>query len=351
VFELQEEIATTIATRLRGTLRGEAEHGRARSGTKNLEAYELLLKGRALQNRRGRFIPEAIACFERAIALDPNYGQAIAWLSDSYRLKGTFGTAPFAEVMPKARQLAERALAIDSGLVEAWATLAAVEEQFEWNTARAEAMWDRAMAADPRHATSRSHRALWGFMRGVISAEAAIAESRRAIQDDPLSAWIRAVHSHLLGSIGRHEESITEAERAIELDADSFMAHWNRMRGYAWAGQYQRAIDLAPSVMGISGRHHFVLGTLAWVYGKAGKPELARAVYDELEARSRHEFLSPFWLAVAASSAGLPDRAIEQVARCVAERDPLVCWGRAVPFWEAIRAHPRFAEMTREVWD
>src|SRR6185436_12177370 len=69
VFEVQEAIANAIAARLRGTLDDQAGRLRAGHGTKNLEAYELLLKGRALQIKRGRFMPEAIACFERAIAL------------------------------------------------------------------------------------------------------------------------------------------------------------------------------------------------------------------------------------------------------------------------------------------
>src|SRR5882672_11041212 len=73
VFEVQDEIASAIASRLRVTLQGDADRGRARRGTANLEAYELLLKGRAFQFKRGRFLTQAIQCFERAMALDPNY--------------------------------------------------------------------------------------------------------------------------------------------------------------------------------------------------------------------------------------------------------------------------------------
>src|SRR6185436_10006905 len=126
VFAVQDEIATAIATRLRGALQTEATRGRVRSGTTNLEAFELLLRGRALQIKRGRFMSMAVACFEQAIALDPGYAEALASLANSYRLMGVFSYVRPSEVMPRAKELAERALAIDPGLAQAWSTLGAI---------------------------------------------------------------------------------------------------------------------------------------------------------------------------------------------------------------------------------
>ncbi len=350
VFELQDEIAKAIASRLRGTLHEEADRGRARHGTKNLEAYELFLRGRALQNKRGRFLPEAIACFERAIELDPRYAEPMAWLADSYRLMGVFGTAPSGEVMPKAQAIAERALAIAPEMTEALMTLASVVEGYDRDVERAQSLWDRTFAADPRHSRALCQRALWGFCLGTLTSEQAVALSSRAVQEDPLNAWVGAMHSHVLGFAGQHDESIAEAERSFAVDPDSFFAHWNLMRAYAWPGQYARALELAPEIMRVSGRHPWALGTLAWVYGKRGQVELALAVSDEMEARSRHEFLSPFWLTVAASAAATPERVLLAVKRAVVERDPLLGWSRVVPFWDGVRTHPAYEEAVRGVW-
>jgi eukaryotic-like serine/threonine-protein kinase len=351
VFEVQEEIAQAIATRLRGTLQSSPDRGKARTGTKNLEAYELLLKGRALQSKRGRFLSEAITCFQQAIALDPNYAEALAWLADSYRLIGTFGGAPFADVMPRSKALADRSLAIDPDQTEAVACLACVAEQYEWRFKEAAVLWERALAMEPRHARNRCQRALWANLCGGWTSDVAIAETSQAVQDDPLNSWVGAIHSFALSLAGRHEEGIAEARRAIELDAESFMGHWSLISGLTWAARYEEAIQLAPSILRDSGRHPWVLGTLAWTYDKAGLRDLARAVYDELEGRSRHEFLSPCWLATAAWSAGYPEKAIGFVERAVRERDPVVGWGRTIPFWDGIRTHTRFDEVTRGVWE
>ncbi|HYQ88146.1 MAG TPA: protein kinase, partial [Candidatus Binatia bacterium] len=310
VFAVQDEIASAIATRLRGTMHAEADRSRARGGTKNLEAFELVLRGRALQIKRGRFMPQAVACFERAIAIDPQYAEPLASLSDSYRLMGTFGVAPFAEVMSKSKALAERALAIDPGLDEAWSTLAAVEEQYEWNFAHSDSLYDRALELEPRNATARAQWALWRVLRGVMSDEVALSQLHRAVQDDPLNSWVGGMNSYLLGIAGRDEDSIVEAERSLAIDAESFFARWNVMRAHAWAGDYPRAIEEAPALLGDSGRHHWALGLLAWTYGRAGRADRARACYDELEGRSRHEFVSPSWISVTAGSAKLEELAM-----------------------------------------
>jgi hypothetical protein len=70
-----------------------------------------------------------------------------------------------------------------------------------------------------------------------------------------------------------------------------------------------------------------------------------------MEARSRFEFMSPFWLATSSASAGFPDATIRYVERAVTERDPLLLWGRGgSAFWEGVAVHPRFMEVVREVW-
>jgi TolB-like protein/Tfp pilus assembly protein PilF len=351
VFAVQDEIAGAIATRLRGTMHAEADRSRARGGTKNLEAYELVLRGRALLIKRGRFMLPAIALFEKAIAIDPQYAEPLASLSASYRLMGTFGVAPFAEVMSKSKVLAERALAIDPRLVEAWATLAAVEEQYDRNYAQSDTLYRRALELEPRNATTRAQWALWRVIRGAMPDDEGLTQLRHAVQDDPLNAWVGSMYSYLLGITGRNEESTVEAERSMGLDAESFFARWNLMRAHAWAGHYDRAFEEAPTLLGDSGRHHWALGLLAWVYDRAGSTDRARACYDELEARSRHEFVSPCWLSVAAGCADLEEPAIRWSERAVTDRDPLLLWSRRLPFWEYHRARPRFREVMREVWE
>ncbi|HZE19244.1 MAG TPA: protein kinase, partial [Candidatus Angelobacter sp.] len=326
VFQVQDEIAGAIAQRLRVAMRSDAD--RTRVGTKNLEAYELLLRGRAFQTKRGRFMAQAVACFEKAIALDPEYAEPLAWLADSYRLIATFGGAPSGECMSKARALAERALSIDPGQTDALATLASVTELYDRDYPRSDALYNRAFEMDPQNSIARAQWAVWREVRQAMTDEEALAQVRRAVADDPLNAWVGGMHSFGLSIAGRHAEGILEGERSLELDPESFFARWSLMRSFAWAGQYDRVIEMAPAILLESGRHVWALGLLAWTWAQAGHMDRARACAEELEARSRHEFVSAAWLSVAVAAAGRTEEGFGHFERAVAEREPTTLWSR-----------------------
>ncbi len=347
VFAVQDEIAEAIARKLSVALRSG---GGARRGTANLEAYELVLKGRAFQLRRGRFIANAIECFERAIELDPQYADAMGLLADSWRLLGTFGARPASEIMPRARDLAERALALDPSNTEACATLADVEAQYEWDFDRADRTWRRAFAVDARHTRSRCERAIWGYGLRRFSPEESVRLAAEAVADDPLNAWAITVHSMLLAHAGRHTESVTQALRAEELEPEGVFGHYNLVRALAWSGDFARARSTALGVLAPSGRHPWVLGSLAWTFGQLGESANARAVFDELAARRRYEHLSASMVALAASSAGLADEAFAWASRAAGERDPVFLLMPGSPFFDDVVADSRFEALARQVW-
>lgn len=350
VFAVQDEIAATIASRLVGTMRQERDRTRSRHGTSSVEAYELFLEGRALQHQRGASVMSAISRFERALALDPGYAEAAAWMADSYRLLATYGIANPSEVMPRAKLAAERALAIDPSLAEARATLADIEMQYDQDFARATASWKLALEADPRHSRARCERALWSAAAGVLPLAEALEEIRAVGEADPLNAWVVAMGSIALNFAGRHAEELREAKRALEVDPSSFLAQWSVVRATAAVGDYESAAALGASLVTSSGRNVWVLSTLAWIHGKAGNVETAQAIFDELDGRSRHEFVSVFWLAVAANSSGYAEEARRYAERAVAERDPLVILARHLQLWEGIRTQPWFDELARKLW-
>ena len=64
IFDVQDEIARAIVERLKVTLGGSANARLVQRVTPNIDAYELLLKGRVLLTRRGRAIHDALNCFE-----------------------------------------------------------------------------------------------------------------------------------------------------------------------------------------------------------------------------------------------------------------------------------------------
>jgi adenylate cyclase len=111
IFEVQDEIAKTIANRLKVTLRAERQDPLVRAGTKNIEAYQLYLKGRFHMNKRTPDgFAEAVECFHEAIEKDLAYALAYTGLADAYTQASFLNVLPPIEMMPKAKAAAAKAL-------------------------------------------------------------------------------------------------------------------------------------------------------------------------------------------------------------------------------------------------
>ena len=156
VFAVQDEIASSIASRLRLTLAADQTGRTARPPTLHLGAYELYLKGRALLYQRGPSIPKALECFQQAVTLDPDYAQAWAGMADGYTTSGYSGLARGAEVMPKALEAARRALELDTELAEAHNALACATMIWERDYALAEREFKRAIELNPNYAQAQA---------------------------------------------------------------------------------------------------------------------------------------------------------------------------------------------------
>ena len=307
IFEIQDEIARTIADRLKITLTGAAEVPLATRATDNVKAYEAYLKGRALLYKRGRFIVDALTCFEEAVALDPGYALAWAGLADGRTTLGYFGMVAPHETMPQAMEAATRAVQIDDSLAEAHCALGmtALMRDFDVPTARRE--FRRAMELNPKYQQAAAWYA--AFVRSFIDGQfdEAVAITTPIVELDPLSGYNRAVHSLLLACSGRYDEGIAEALAAIELDPESFFVHWILQSNYTLTGRYPEAIATGHAALAVSERHPLAMMTMGQTYADWGKRTEARALYDELMKRIDRQWVSPGVLACSAATAGLTD--------------------------------------------
>ena len=126
-----------------------------KAATANLEAYELYLRGRALLYRRGLSVPQALECFTRAVALDPDYAQAWTGMADAHTVLGQYGFAHPATTMPQAKDAALRAVELDDTLAEAHGALGGALLLHDWDPDAAERALERAVALNPGHIQAR----------------------------------------------------------------------------------------------------------------------------------------------------------------------------------------------------
>ena len=350
VFAVQDEIAGTIAGRLRLSLAADRGAQAVQPPTRNMSAYELYLKGRGLLYQRGPSIGKAIDCFKEAVALDPEYAQAWAGLADGYTTSGYSGYTPASETMPRALEAARRALQLDPDLAEAHSALACATLLYELNFALAEQEFRRALELNPSYPQGRSWYGLF-FLQWVAGREHEGREELLKLhQLDPLSAYANVILCFSGVSSGRFSEAVDHGRRGLELDPNSYLAHWSLTNALLCSEQYEDAAAVCERALAMSGRHSWALSTLVLIYAAWGKPDNARAAYRELEARSAREFVQPSMLAPAAAAIGDMDQAIAFAQRALDEKDPLlVMLARTWPTYNQLRTEARFLQIVNRL--
>ena len=339
VFAIQDEIARTIVERLKVALTGEVATPMVKAATANLEAYELYLRGWALLYRRGLSVPQALECFTRAVALDPDYAQAWTGMADAHTVLGQYGFAHPATTMPQAKDAALRAVELDDTLAEAHGALGGALLLHDWDPDAAERALERAVALNPGHIQARGWYALFllSWVRGRF--DDAVAHTTQIVRQDPLSTGYAAgVHTLALAYANRTDEAIAHGTAVIDRDASSYLALFALQQAYVLASRFAEAIDVSQLALDVSGRHQWALGTLAFAYGRGGHVRDARAVYDEMVARSSREHMQKSVVAVAAAAADLAREAVALIDEALAERDPVLINSiKYYPAYEPVR--------------
>jgi TolB-like protein len=350
VFDVQDEIARAIVERLKVTLEGAQEEPLVRPATRNLEAYQMYLKGRVLLYHRGSAISRALACFERAVALDCEYALAWAGLADSYVVLGFYGLAPPAASMPKGTEAARRAVALDPSLVEAHNALAMCCLLHDWDLAAAEREFLCALKLNPRYIQARCWYALFYLQFALGRATEAIEHARLAVESDPLSGYSNAMLGLTYSAAGRHTAAVEICERAVELDAESFLARCSLQWALRFSGRFEESVAVGELALAMSGRHPWAMAGLAMTFAEWGKPADAQAVYAELMARAKRGYVQPSQVAMAAAAAGMQDEAIRHTREAFEIRDPF-CRLHFSKYWPdsaRLRVDPRFQEILLE---
>lgn len=217
VFAVEGELARSIAATLRPRLFPASP--RDKTPTQDPEAHDLYLRGRLFWNRRTeRDLTKAVALFEQASQHDPRYALAYVGVADSYLLLIDYGTAPKAEMLPKARAAALRALEIDSDFAEPHATLGLIRiHERDWRGAEGE--FRRAIELNPGYPTA--HHWYADVLAALGRPEAALSEAKLALRLDPTSMAINSEVASVYYFLREYDRAIEQGRRAVELNPDS----------------------------------------------------------------------------------------------------------------------------------
>jgi serine/threonine-protein kinase len=322
IFEVQDDIARTIALRLKAQI--EPKTALVRPPTTDLQAYDLYLRGRHFWEQRGPGLVRALQCFEGALARDPDYALAHAGVADVYNLLAFYGAMPPRQAIPKARAAANRALEIDPDLAEAHTALGFTVLVYDWDAIAAEKLFRRAIALKPTYVTAR----MW-LAASLIAqrrSREAVECDEEAVRIEPLSLFAHVHLAWMLALEGRLDEADRRIQHALEIDPHFLMSQWLGGQLFIVRGRVDEGFALLESASDMSGRTPFMLGTLASALAMVGRTEESRELLKELETRSETEYVRAFTFFIMHAHLGDFDKAFELAEKAREERDTVLVY-------------------------
>ena len=236
VFEVQSDIAKTIADALHVQLSDSDEALLEAVPTENTQALNRYLLGRQLSFRNTfESLRQAERYFQEATELDPQYAQAWAAIAYNRNQMLLTGSIDAQEYIAVAEPAISRALELDDRLPEAQTQLAVLH----WRSgdfAVAQASFKSALERFPEDSTSLL--AYGRYLRMTGRPFEAIPVLERALQNDPLSVQILSNLGKSAMYIGYPEKSIEYSKQILEIDPSSSYGYTGLLQAYAWMGRY-----------------------------------------------------------------------------------------------------------------
>ena len=325
VLALQAELASAIAQELNVRLTS-SEHSRLTAAPSvNPEAHDAYLKGRYFFNRPSdENLQKAIAQFEEAVRLSPEFAPAFSGLSDAYLWAGyNEGFLTATEARPKAKATAEKAVQLDDHSAEAHTSLAVFKLFYEYDMAGCEREFRRALTLNPNYAFAHDQFGMALSFQGRF--DEAIAEGKRAIELDPLSPQV-LIDATVPFMFQRNAAPAKElARKAAELDPMYFFPvmidGWTDLD----VGKFREAIPALKKAKAMESPP-FVTAYLAFAYGAAGDREAAMIELAELKKISRDGKILPFNLALVYLGLGDRARTLDNLERALAADSQMMPW-------------------------
>ena len=339
IFAVQEEIARTVADRLRLTLIGTTAGapGAPRSG--NIDAYNAYLQSRYHNARsNAESAAKAIAAAEEALRFEPEYAEAHVSIALAWQLIAVTKGVNGKEAFERSREAAKTALAIKPDLAAARSALAYTKLYADWDLAGAEAELRAADQKDPTVLNNLA--AVRGAQRRT---EEAAQLQREAIKLDPVYAPHYMNLASRLVQLDRLDEAEMNARKVLELQPKATGPH-NLLTIIAVLRNQpevaMREAQLEPAGL-------FRETAVALAQQAAGNREEADAALQRI--LEKHSGNAPLSIAIAYAYRGEADKVFEWLERSYAVREPRLVVGFGHVLLKPFRGDARYAALAQKI--
>jgi TolB-like protein/DNA-binding winged helix-turn-helix (wHTH) protein len=314
----------------------------------NPEAQDLYMEGRFAWNfaENPGASQTAVNYFQQAIEKDPSFAKAYAALASVYSVWIPGMTQGPRDRMPKAREFAMKALALDNTISESHSTLGMIDLFYGWNWSAAEEEYKQAIALNPSFFWVHSWHARGLVARG--QAEQAVAEAQRVIglSPSPLN-WDYPIWVFVLAR--RQDLARERSEQLLRVAPQSTWAHFSAASVYELQGDSERAAQESLKADELFGADPKKVAQLKEAFAKSGAQGYWRRKLENYKETAKSNYVEPFLVAEACVRTGDKECAFEWLEKGYEERDDLMINLKVEPVLDSLHSDPRFQDLVRRV--
>ena len=336
IFAIQEEIAQAVAANLKLVFLGKE----IRAGTTDPEAYENYLRGKHLLAQRVDQPREAVNFFRQAVERDPNFALAYAGLGDAYLWLGWGAYLPATEAFPRAREFAQKALAIDSSQAYPYVITASANLWYDWNWEAARQELEKATALNPSEGTAYLDLGWYYAFTGRF--EEAISNLGKAIELDPLNLDYNIDLADIYRLARQFDKSREIGERLRTLYPNNSDTYWILGMAYYHLGHYRKAMDSFEETARLAEDQEWPVAHVAMALARMGKLQAAKNLLQQLERQPENLSTIPAEMALAYIALGDTTRALELLEQSYRVHSNWMAYLKYEPLWDPVRKEARF---------
>ncbi len=346
-FSIQDAVVAQVLQEIAPHLSSSARARLVEPGTRNSEAYEHYLRGRAHAAQvTGVDFVRATGSFRRAVTLDPDYADAWAALGAAYRRLPLVGEVEPKGAFTEAERAATRALDLAPDHPEALSVLGTVAFWYEWDYPRAEELLRRAATGQP--SSAESHVYLAHLLSNLGRHDEALVEIGRARSLDPNLPIARSLEGQFLFMARRYDEALARLDAAVDLAPRFIPGHVMRAYPLLALRRYDEAIHECEVARELEARipdygsRVFPSALRGYALAKLGRRAEAEATLERIRKQEREVWVQPASIALVLHGLGRDDEAIRELNRAVDLRDAALTFLGVDPKWDELRTSPLF---------
>ena len=344
IFEIQDEISSIIANRLRENLVTNDQNERlVKAPIQNLEAYTLFLKGLHFHNKvTPGDSKKAIQYFEEAISLETGYAHAYAMTALEYAFLGATGQMQPHDAFKLVHTYSDKALRLDSTLAAGHTAKGSAYLLYDWKWEEAYDSLARAIELNPAGTGAHQMLCLYYIITG--RKQKAIDIMEKALKADPLSPRVLHMLADTYVNAGRIDDALQQVESLLDIYPHMRVAE--ELKGWCVAakGDWKKAAEIFEDLQSRTDHPLKGLGPLGCALAKLGETEKALECIRKIEQRQTEEpdvvldiDLAMIWWAL-----GNKDNTFRHLFQCVEKRIGPVAILIDHPLLQGISDDPRY---------